>query len=60
MISNTRKTDAGMYVCVATNMVGERDSEPAQLVVFGTLQSVTHCQEVIHTGDNAQPETFVL
>ncbi|XP_063799817.1 roundabout homolog 3 isoform X4 [Pseudophryne corroboree] len=34
MISNTRKTDAGMYVCVATNMVGERDSEPAQLVVF--------------------------
>ncbi|XP_073459334.1 roundabout homolog 3 isoform X1 [Aquarana catesbeiana] len=34
MISNTRKADAGMYVCVATNMVGERDSEPAQLVVF--------------------------
>ncbi|KAM4702558.1 roundabout homolog 3 isoform 1-T1 [Rhinophrynus dorsalis] len=34
MISNTRKTDAGMYICVATNMVGERDSEPAQLVVF--------------------------
>lgn len=37
MISNTRKTDAGMYVCVATNMVGERDSEPSQLVVFGKL-----------------------
>jgi len=35
MISNTRKADAGMYVCVATNMVGERDSEPAELVVFG-------------------------
>ncbi|XP_072885835.1 roundabout homolog 3 isoform X6 [Hemitrygon akajei] len=34
MISNTRKSDAGMYVCVATNMVGERDSEPADLVVF--------------------------
>ncbi|XP_072342822.1 roundabout homolog 3 isoform X4 [Scyliorhinus torazame] len=34
MISNTRKADAGMYVCVATNMVGERDSEPADLVVF--------------------------
>ncbi|KAG8434664.1 hypothetical protein GDO86_012866 [Hymenochirus boettgeri] len=34
MISNTRKSDAGMYICVATNMVGERDSEPAQLVVF--------------------------
>lgn len=36
MISNTRKTDAGMYVCVGTNMVGERDSETAQVTVFGT------------------------
>lgn len=35
MISNTRKSDAGMYVCVGTNMVGERDSETAQLTVFG-------------------------
>lgn len=35
MISNTRKSDAGMYVCVGTNMVGERDSDPAELVVFG-------------------------
>ncbi|XP_032446620.1 roundabout homolog 2 isoform X11 [Xiphophorus hellerii] len=34
MISNTRKTDAGMYVCVGTNMVGERDSETAQVTVF--------------------------
>ncbi|KAG5269491.1 hypothetical protein AALO_G00202650 [Alosa alosa] len=34
MISNTRKNDAGMYVCVGTNMVGERDSETAQLTVF--------------------------
>ncbi|XP_032905727.1 roundabout homolog 3 isoform X8 [Amblyraja radiata] len=34
MISNTRKSDAGIYICVATNMVGERDSEPAELVVF--------------------------
>ncbi|XP_064208871.1 roundabout homolog 2-like isoform X4 [Anguilla rostrata] len=33
-ISGTRKSDAGMYVCVATNMVGERDSEAAQLSVF--------------------------
>ncbi|XP_030648056.1 roundabout homolog 2-like [Chanos chanos] len=33
-ISNTRKSDSGMYVCVATNMVGERDSEMAQLSVF--------------------------
>lgn len=35
MISHTRKTDAGMYVCVGSNMVGERDSDPAELVVFG-------------------------
>eukprot|EP00062_Callorhinchus_milii_P011231 gi/632957169/ref/XP_007894326.1/ PREDICTED: roundabout homolog 2-like [Callorhinchus milii] len=34
MISDTRKSDAGMYVCTATNMVGERDSETAELVVF--------------------------
>lgn len=35
MISHTRKSDAGMYVCVGSNMVGERDSDPAELVVFG-------------------------
>ncbi|KAK2831815.1 hypothetical protein Q7C36_016901 [Tachysurus vachellii] len=34
MITNTRKSDAGMYVCVGTNMVGERDSETAQVTVF--------------------------
>lgn len=35
MISHTRKNDAGMYVCVGANMVGERDSDPAELVVYG-------------------------
>lgn len=39
MISNTRKSDAGMYICVGTNMVGERDSETAQVTVFGKLFS---------------------
>lgn len=37
MISNTRKSDAGMYICVGTNMVGERDSETAQVTVFGKI-----------------------
>lgn len=41
MISNTRKSDAGMYVCVGTNMVGEKDSDPAELVVFG--ESYLYC-----------------
>lgn len=34
-ISHTSKSDAGMYVCVGMNMVGERDSDPAELVVYG-------------------------
>ncbi|NXT23654.1 ROBO2 protein, partial [Syrrhaptes paradoxus] len=34
MVASTRKSDAGVYVCVATNVAGERDSEPAELVVF--------------------------
>ncbi|NWQ95897.1 ROBO1 protein, partial [Burhinus bistriatus] len=34
MLASVRKSDAGVYVCVATNVVGERDSEPAELVVF--------------------------
>lgn len=44
-ISNTKKDDAGIYVCVAANMVGERDSEKAQLSVFG---------KKIHTNSLAQ------
>ncbi|XP_055486591.1 roundabout homolog 2-like, partial [Leucoraja erinacea] len=35
MISNTKRSDAGRYICVGTNIVGERDSEPAELTVFG-------------------------
>lgn len=41
MISHTRKSDAGMYVCVGSNMVGERDSDPAELVVYGEVQIIT-------------------
>ncbi|MEQ2182749.1 hypothetical protein GOODEAATRI_025432, partial [Goodea atripinnis] len=40
MISNTRKSDAGMYVCVGTNMVGERDSETAQRMLMLELYTV--------------------
>lgn len=39
MISLARKNDAGMYVCVGKNMVGERDSDPAELVVYGKHQT---------------------
>nr|XP_043898115.1 roundabout homolog 1-like isoform X2 [Solea senegalensis] len=34
MITNTRKSDAGKYICVGTNMVGERESEVAELTVL--------------------------
>lgn len=37
MITNTRKSDAGKYVCVGTNMMGERDSEIAELTVLGMI-----------------------
>lgn len=35
MITNARKNDAGKYICVGTNMVGERESETAELTVLG-------------------------
>ncbi|XP_067607530.1 roundabout homolog 3 [Pseudorca crassidens] len=34
MMSHTLKSDAGMYVCVASNMAGERESGAAKLVVL--------------------------
>ncbi|KAJ8392080.1 hypothetical protein AAFF_G00078860 [Aldrovandia affinis] len=34
MITNARKSDAGKYVCIGTNMVGERESEIAELTVL--------------------------
>ncbi|XP_025924789.1 roundabout homolog 3-like [Apteryx rowi] len=34
MVASVRKSDAGAYVCVAANAAGERDSEPAELVVL--------------------------
>jgi roundabout axon guidance receptor 3 len=35
MMSHTFKSDAGMYMCVASNMAGERESGAAELVVLG-------------------------
>ncbi|XP_076968683.1 roundabout homolog 3 [Tamandua tetradactyla] len=34
MMSHTFKSDAGMYVCVASNVAGERESGAAELVVL--------------------------
>ncbi|XP_075876405.1 roundabout homolog 1-like isoform X2 [Nelusetta ayraudi] len=34
MITNTNKSDAGKYVCIGTNMLGERESEIAVLTVL--------------------------
>jgi hypothetical protein len=48
MISNTRKSDAGMFICVGTNMVGERDSETAQLTVFGKHECLTVLPNVFY------------
>nr|XP_023683554.1 roundabout homolog 2-like isoform X2 [Paramormyrops kingsleyae] len=33
-ITSARRSDSGMYTCMAVNMVGERESEAAQLSVF--------------------------
>lgn len=44
MITNARKADAGKYVCVGTNMVGERESEIAELTVLGNYYSFLHCR----------------
>lgn len=35
IISNTKKRDAGMYTCSGMNLAGERESDPAELVVYG-------------------------
>jgi len=35
-IEDTRREDTGVYVCVAYNVAGERESIPCQLTVKGT------------------------
>lgn len=49
MITNIRKSDAGKYICVGTNMVGERESEIAELTVLGKMCSFAlHNVAVLH------------
>jgi len=36
-IRDVRREDSGTYVCIAYNIGGEKDSNPARLVVRGTL-----------------------
>lgn len=55
MITNARKSDAGKYVCVGTNMVGERESEIAELTVLGNFfflySAIRTTQARLHTLD---------
>lgn len=53
MISHARKNDAGMYVCVGKNMVGERDSDPAELVVYGEYRGSGRSPEENRHGEKS-------
>ena len=35
LLTDTRKEDSGMYVCIAHNIAGEKESNPARLAVLG-------------------------
>jgi hypothetical protein len=35
LIAQVKKSDAGNYTCVASNIVGNYSSEPAELIVHG-------------------------
>uniref|UniRef100_A0A8C6UJ37 Roundabout guidance receptor 1 n=1 Tax=Neogobius melanostomus TaxID=47308 RepID=A0A8C6UJ37_9GOBI len=53
MITNTRKSDAGKYVCVGTNMVGERESEIAELTVLERPTFVKRPNSVVVLADES-------
>uniref|UniRef100_A0A1A7YP55 Roundabout, axon guidance receptor, homolog 1 n=1 Tax=Iconisemion striatum TaxID=60296 RepID=A0A1A7YP55_9TELE len=53
MITNTRKNDAGKYICVATNMVGERESETAELTVLERPTFVKRPSSVVLLADES-------
>uniref|UniRef100_A0A3Q3WEB3 Roundabout, axon guidance receptor, homolog 1 (Drosophila) n=1 Tax=Mola mola TaxID=94237 RepID=A0A3Q3WEB3_MOLML len=53
MITNTRKSDAGKYICVGTNMVGERESEVAELTVLERPTFVKRPSSVVVLADES-------
>lgn len=53
MITNTRKSDAGKYICVGTNMVGERESEVAELTVLERPTFVKRPSNVVVLADES-------
>uniref|UniRef100_A0A8C6Q4R2 Roundabout guidance receptor 1 n=1 Tax=Nothobranchius furzeri TaxID=105023 RepID=A0A8C6Q4R2_NOTFU len=53
MITNARKNDAGKYICVATNMVGERESETAELTVLERPTFVKRPSSVVLLADES-------
>ncbi|XP_042286152.1 roundabout homolog 1-like isoform X2 [Thunnus maccoyii] len=53
MITNTRKSDAGKYICVGTNMVGERESEIAELTVLERPTFVKRPSSVVVLADES-------
>ncbi|XP_042313952.1 roundabout homolog 1 isoform X4 [Sceloporus undulatus] len=53
MITYTRKNDAGKYVCVGTNMVGERESEVAELTVLERPSFVKRPSNLAVTADDS-------
>ncbi|XP_027129691.1 roundabout homolog 1 isoform X2 [Larimichthys crocea] len=53
MITNIRKSDAGKYICVGTNMVGERESEIAELTVLERPTFVKRPSSVVVLADES-------
>ncbi|XP_060911599.1 roundabout homolog 1-like isoform X1 [Labrus mixtus] len=53
MITNTRKSDAGKYICVGTNMVGERESEIAELTVLERPTFIKRPSSVVVLADES-------